>query len=85
MGEAPEHTAPPYRRNVRKFVCTPAHAYANHPLVEERLRRLEEYGCTRALENGLNKRELGDGKVGVITASVSYEYAKEVFPEGRPS
>ena len=81
-GERREHTAPPYRRNVRKFVCTPAHAYANHPLVEERLRRLEEYGCTRALENGLNKRELGDGKVGVITASVSYEYAKEVFPEG---
>ena len=38
--------------------------------------------CTRALENGLNKRELGDGKVGVITASVAYEYAKEVFPEG---
>ncbi len=63
-GGAPGHTAPPYRRNVRKFVCTPAHAYANHPLVEERLRRLEEYGCTRALENGLNKRELGDGKVG---------------------
>ena len=55
-GERREHTAPPYRRNVRKFVCTPAHAYANHPLVEERLRRLEEYGCTRALENGLNKR-----------------------------
>lgn len=81
-GERREHTAPPYRRNVRKFVCTPAHAYANHPLVEERLRRLEEYGCTRALENGLNKREMGDGKVGVITASVAYEYAKEVFPEG---
>ena len=51
-GERREHTAPPYRRNVRKFVCTPAHAYANHPLVEERLRRLEEYGCTRAQENG---------------------------------
>ena len=81
-GERREHTAPPYRRTVRKFDCTPANAYANHPLVEERLRRLEEYGCTRALENGLNKRELGDGKVGVITASVAYEYAKEVFPEG---
>ena len=25
---------------------------------------------------------MGDGKVGVITASVAYEYAKEVFPEG---
>ena len=82
FGEREEHTHAPYARNVRKFVCTPAHAYANHPIVEERLKKLEEYGCTRALENGLNKREMGDGKVGVITASVAYEYAKEVFPEG---
>ena len=82
FGERTEHAAPTYQRNVRKFVCTPAHAYMNHPIVEERLAKLAEYGCTRALENGLNKLELGDGKVGVITASIAYEYAKEVFPEG---
>ena len=82
FGERTEHAAPTYQRNVRKFVCTPAHAYMNHPIVEERLAKLAEYGCTRALENGLNKLELGDGKVGVITASISYQYAKEVFPEG---
>lgn len=82
FGERTEHTAPAYQRNVRKFVCTPANAYMNHPIVEERLAKLAEYGCTRALENGLNKLELGDGKVGVITASISYQYAKEVFPEG---
>ena len=82
FGERTEHIAPAYQRNVRKFVCTPANAYMNHPIVEERLAKLAEYGCTRALENGLNKLELGDGKVGVITASISYQYAKEVFPEG---
>lgn len=82
FGERTGHAAPTYQRNVRKFVCTPAHAYMNHPIVEERLAKLAEYGCTRALENGLNKLELGDGKVGVITASISYQYAKEVFPEG---
>lgn len=82
FGERTEHTAPAYQRNVRKFVCTPANAYMNHPIVEERLAKLAEYGCTRALENGLNKLELGDGKVGVITASISYQYAKEAFPEG---
>ena len=82
FGERTEHAAPTYQRNVRKFVCTPANAYMNHPIVEERLAKLAEYGCTRALENGLNKLELGDGKVGVITASISYQYAKEVFPEG---
>ena len=82
FGERREHTHAPYARNVCKFVCTPAHAYANHPIVEERLKKLEEYGCTRALENGLNRLEMGDGKVGVVTSSIAYEYAKEVFPEG---
>ena len=43
---------------------------------------MAEYGATTALENGLNKLEMGDGKIGVITASISYSYAKEVFPEG---
>ena len=82
FGERVEHVAPTYARNTRKYVCAPANAYLNHPIVEERLVKLAEYGCTRALENGLNKVELGDGKVGVITASISYQYAKEVFPEG---
>ena len=82
FGERVEHTAPAYARNTRKYVCAPANAYLNHPIVEERLVKLAEYGCTRAVENGLNKVELGDGKVGVITASISYQYAKEVFPEG---
>ena len=82
FGERSEHVAPEYKRNTRKYICAPANAYANHPLVEERLVKLAEYGCTTALENGLNKLELGDGKVGVITASIAYEYAKEVFPEG---
>lgn len=82
FGERVEHVAPAYARNTRKYVCAPANAYLNHPIVEERLVKLAEYGCTRALENGLNKVELGDGKVGVITASISYQYAKEVFPEG---
>ena len=82
FGERTEHVAPEYKRNTRKYICAPANAYLNHPIVEERLVKLAEYGCTTALENGLNKLELGDGKVGVITASIAYEYAKEVFPEG---
>ena len=82
FGERTEVTPKPYARNTRKFICAPANAFQNHPLVEERLKKLEEYGCTRALENGLNKMELGDGKVGVVTAAISYQYAKEVFPEG---
>ena len=36
----------PYKRNVRKFVCTPANAKLNHPLLEQKLRDLEAYANT---------------------------------------
>ena len=67
----------PYTRNTRKFNCAPANAYRNHPKVEQNLKALEEYGCTCPI----NKLELRGGKVGVITAGIAYQYAKDVFPE----
>ncbi len=73
--EEPEPIA--YKRNAGKFSCSPANAYRNHPKVEKNLRALAEYGnCCP-----INKLELRGGKVGVITASVAYQYAKDVFPE----
>ena len=82
LGQRVEPARRPYEKDIAKYVMVPGNARPRHPIVEERLVKLAEYGCTRALENGLNKVELGDGKVGVITASISYQYAKEVFPEG---
>ncbi len=78
LGEREEQEPVPYRKNIRKNVCIPAHAYLNHAKVEKNLAALEEY----ANRCPLNRVEPGDGKVGVITASIAYEYAKEVFPEG---
>jgi len=66
-----------YRRNTAKFNCAPANAYRNHPKVEKNLKELETYGCTCPI----NKLELRGGKVGVITASIAYQYAKDIFPE----
>ena len=77
LGEREEVATRPYARNVRKYVCAPANAYRNHPVVEERLRRVEEY----ANRCPINRVEMAGSKVGVITAAVSYQYAKEVFPE----
>ena len=77
LGERTEPEVPVYKRNVRKFVCTPAHAYLNHPKVEENLRALEEWAC----QSPLNRMEMKGTKVGVISASIAYQYAKEVFPE----
>ena len=77
FGERVEQEVLPYERNAAKFVCTPANAYRNHPKVEANLAALEEYGNTCPL----NKLEMKGSKVGVITASIAYQYAKDAFPE----
>ena len=77
FGEREEKAAVPYARNVRKYICAPANAYRNHPIVEERLAKQEQYANTCPI----NRVELNGGKIGVVTASVAYQYAKEVFPE----
>ena len=76
FGEREEPPVPAYKRNVRKYVCTPANAYQNHPKVEENLKALEKWACT----SPLNRVEMAGTKVGVVSASIAYEYAKEVFP-----
>ena len=77
LGEREEHEIPPYKKNAAKFVCTPARAYANRAKLEGNWERLREY----ANRCEINKTELRGGKIGVISASIAYEYAKEVFPE----
>ena len=76
-GERTEQAFPEFKRDIRHRVCVPAFAYLNHPEVEERLRKLEEYGSTCPL----NRVEMNGTKVGVVTASIAYQYAKEAFPE----
>ena len=77
LGERTEHEFTPYARNTKKYVCTPANSYAKRPLVEKRLADLAEFGY----DSPLNRVEMKGTKIGVISASVAYQYAKEVFPE----
>ncbi len=77
LGEREEVTTLEYQRNARKFVCTPANAKLNHPILEQKLKDLAAY----AGRSPLNKVEMKGTKIGVITASIAYQYAKEVFPE----
>ena len=77
FSEREEAEALRYERNTAKFSCSPANAYRNHPKVEKNLKALEEYGCSCPI----NKLEMRGGKIGVITASIAYQYAKDVFPE----
>ena len=76
LGERTEHPTEEYVKNIKKNVASPANALVNHPKLEKNLKALEEYACT----SELNTVEMNGSKVGVITASIAYQYAKEAFP-----
>lgn len=76
FGKHEEQGYPEFHRDVRHRVAIPANAYQNHPLLEQKLKDLEEYGNTCCL----NRVEMAGTKIGVITASICYQYAKEAFP-----
>ena len=67
----------PYKKNIAKYVMMPGNAIRRHPIVEERIRKLTDY----AEDCEFNREEMGDTKLGIITSSTSYQYAKEVFGE----
>ena len=77
FGEREEAEPYTYQRDAKKYVCAPANAYRNHPKVERNLASLLEYSN----RSPLNRMELKGSKTGVITASIAYQYAKDVFPE----
>jgi len=64
-----------YEKNIQKNVMLPANARGRHPLVEQRTLDLIEFAET----SELNRVEMGGTEIGIITASTSYQYVKEVF------
>ena len=64
-----------YEKNIAKYVMMPGNAIRRHPFVEERTRKLIQY----AEGSELNRVEMGDTRLGIITSSTSYQYVKEVF------
>lgn len=75
LAEREEIDFKPYSRNIPKFVAVPATVKRARLKVEDRLKALEEYSN----KSPVNKIEYNDKKIGIITASISYQYAKEVF------
>ena len=79
--ELEEPVVPPVpieiRRETSKFTMLPSNARVKHRVVEERLLRLQEFA-----ENFPgNRMEICDPTVGIITAGITYQYVKEVFPD----
>ncbi len=66
-----------FKHNVAKYVMLPVYARLRRMAVEERLVQLTKY----AEIVPLNRVEEGDKRLGVIASGVSYQYARDVFPE----
>ena len=65
----------PYEKNPAKYIMMPGNAIRRHPFVEERMAKLTEYAET----SPINRVEMGDTKIGIITSGANYQYVKEVF------
>ncbi len=65
-----------FPRNAAKYVMVPANARGRHPVVEQRLEALARWAETAPV----NRIEWRDREVGIVTAGVAYQYAREVFP-----
>ena len=63
-------------RNAAKLVMLPGNARVRHHLVEERIKRLSEAGATMAI----NRLELRDSSIGIITSGVCFQYVREALP-----
>ena len=75
-GERVEPAQVPYVKDPTKVMMT-ANSRNAHVRVEQRTKDL----IALAEDCDLNRVEIGDTKVGIITSSTSYQYAKEVFGE----
>lgn len=66
-----------YDQNPNKYIVAPSVAKKRRVVVEDRLRKLEQFAETTTL----NTVEYKDLKIGVITSGIAYQYAKEVMPD----
>ena len=79
LGEriAPVTEIKPFPRNPAKYVMVPGNAIKRHPLIEQRIRDIAVFAETFPV----NRLEPGRHSLGILTCGVSYQYAKEVFPD----
>jgi indolepyruvate ferredoxin oxidoreductase alpha subunit len=66
-----------YVRNIPKYCMSPAFARTRHPIMEERVTAMQAFAETTEL----NRVEMRESELGIITGGVAYQYAREVFPQ----
>ncbi len=75
LGERNRAASKKYESRPSKYVMVPANAVARHVVLEENLKRAEDY----AYGSELNRVEWGDRSVGIITSGISYQHSREAF------
>ena len=79
-GQMQRPSPPPrqtFSRNPAKYVLLPVNARQRRQTMAARLRELQEYIETTPL----NAILWGDRRLGIVTDSIAYQYAREVFPQ----
>lgn len=77
LGEREALEDRPYEKNIRKNVMMPGNAKFRHVEIEKRNNELKEAADTM----DINRVEMNDTKIGVITSGIPYQYVKEAIPE----
>ena len=72
--EIPDKT---YEKDIRKNVMMPGNAKFRHVEIEKRNNELKEAADTLPI----NKMEMNDTRIGVITSGIPYQYVKEALPQ----
>lgn len=76
LDERTEVADKPYERDIQKRVMMPAMARKRHIVVEQMENKLMEDACNL----WVNKVEMRDSSIGVITSGIPYQYVREAMP-----
>ncbi len=75
LGEREDAPRREYKKDAAKYVMMPSSARGRHVVVEKRMLSLKEL----SEKAGLNRIIWGDRNIGIISAGIAYEYAREAL------
>lgn len=84
-GERKERERIPYTKNIQKYVAMPAMAKKLHVAQEKRMNEIARDAGKLTLSESdgaaLNRVEMRDAAIGIITSGICYQYVREALPE----
>lgn len=77
VSDREEVTVRPYQKDAMKYVMMPGMARKRHPIVEARECKLAE----EANQMPINRMEMRDPSIGIITGGTCYQYVRDAMPQ----